>query len=164
MAKKNSGNSGRKSKYPEVQKKIPQIRIWRSQEGLTEKEVAKKLGIAPSTLEKYKTEYPEFAEALKEARQEIVANTFAALYKRARGYTYEEKKVYTRQEEAADGSAKEVEYTEITEKHEPPNVAACSLILKNLDREHDWSDNPTMLEVKRNEQKLRERLAAANEW
>lgn len=163
MAKKNSGNSGRKSKYPEVQKKIPQIRIWRSQDGLTEKEVAAKLGIAPSTLEKYKTEYPEFAEALKEARQEIVANTFAALYKRAKGYTYEEKKVYTRQEEAEDGY-KEVTYTEITEKQEPPNVAACSLILKNLDREHDWSDNPTMLEVKRNEQKLRERLAAANEW
>lgn len=163
MAKKNSGNSGRKSKYPEVQKRIPEIMAWRRQDGLSEKDVAAKLGIAPSTLEKYKTEYPEFRDALKEAKQAIISDVFAALLKRAKGYTYEEKKVYTRKEGTEDG-IKDVTYTEITSKHEPPNVAACSLLLKNLDKEHDWSDNPTMLEVKRQELQLRKQLAEADEW
>lgn len=163
MAKKNSGNGGRKSKYPEVEKRIPEIMAWRRQDGLSEKDVAAKLGIAPSTLEKYKTEHPEFAAALKEAKQAIISDVFAALLKRAKGYTYEEKKVYTRKEEAEDGY-KDVTYTEITHKQEPPNVAACSLLLKNLDKEHDWSDNPTMLEVKRQELQLRKQLAEADEW
>lgn len=163
MAKKNSNGGGRKSKYPEVQKRIPEIMAWRRQDGLSEKEIAAKLGIAPSTLEKYKAEQPEFAAALKEAKQAIVSDVFSALLKRAKGYTYEEKKVYTRKEDTADG-VKDVTYTEITSKQEPPNVAACSLLLKNLDREHDWSDNPTMLEVKRQELQLRKQLAEAEQW
>lgn len=163
MAKKKSGNGGRKSKYPEVQKRIPEIMAWRRQDGLSEKEVAAKLGIAPSTLEKYKTEYPEFAEAMKQAKQAIVSDVFAALLKRAKGYTYEEKKVYTRHEDG-DMGGKDVTYTEITSKQEPPNVAACSLLLKNLDKEHGWSDNPTMLEVKKQELQLRKQLAEAEQW
>ena len=163
MAKNNSGNGGRKSKYPEVQKRIPEIMAWRRQDGLSEKDVAAKLGIAPSTLEAYKTKYPEFAAALKEAKQAIISDVFSALLKRAKGYTYEEKKVYTRKEDT-DTGVKDVTYTEITSKQEPPNVAACSLLLKNLDKEHDWSDNPTMLEVKRQELQLRKQLAEADEW
>ena len=155
-----ASNNGRKSKYPEVQKRIPEIMAWRRQDGLSEKDVAAKLGIHVSTLEKYKTEHPEFKEALKEAKQAIVSDVFSALLKRAKGYEYEEKKVYTRKE----NDEKSVTYTEITKKHEPPNVAACSLLLKNLDREHDWSDNPTMLEVKRQEVELRKQLAEAEQW
>lgn len=43
-------------------------------------------------------------------------------------------------------------------------MAACSLLLKNLDREHDWSDNPTMLAIKREEAELKKRLAEADNW
>ena len=116
-----------------------------------------------TTLIRYKKEYPEFAEAMNLAKQAIISDVFESLLKRAKGYDYEEKKVYTRQEQT-DGGPKLVTYTEITKKHEPPNVAACSLLLKNLDREHDWSDNPTMLAVKREEVELRKRLAEAEEW
>ena len=156
-------NNGRKSKYPQVQKRIPEIMAWRRQDGLSEKDIAVKLGIAQSTLEKYKTEYPEFREALAEAKQAIISDVFSALLKRAKGYTYEEKKVYTRKENTEDG-VKDVTYTEITHKQEPPNVAACSLLLKNLDKEHGWSDNPTMLEVKKQELQLRKQLAEADQW
>ena len=156
-------NGGRKSKYPEVQKRIPEIMTWRRQEGLSEKDVAAKLGISVSTLEKYKTEHKEFADALREAKQAIVSDVFSSLLKRAKGYTYEEIKVYTRKEDTLDG-VKDVTYTEKTKKHEPPNVAACSLLLKNLDKEHDWSDNPTMLEVKRQELELRKQMAEADNW
>ena len=156
-------NGGRKSKYPEVQKRIPEIMAWRRQDGLSEKDVAAKLGISISTLEKYKTEHEDFKEALKEAKQAIISDVFAALLKRAKGYEYEEKKVYTRKEDTETG-VKDVTYTEITKKQEPPNVAACSLLLKNLDKEHGWSDNPTMLEVKKQELQLRKQLAEAEQW
>lgn len=150
-------------KYDEVKKRIPEIMQWRRQDGLTEKDVAAKLGIHVTTLIKYKELYPEFREAMHLAKQAIISDTFAALLKRAKGYDYEEKKVYTRQEETADGP-KQVTYTEITKKHEPPNVAACSLLLKNLDREHDWSDNPTMLAVKRQELELKKTIAESQDW
>lgn len=155
--------AGAKGKYDEVKKYIPQIMQWRRQDGLTEKDVAARLGIHHSTLIKYKETYPEFKEAMDLAKQAIISETFAALLKRARGYDYEEKKVYTRLEDSKDGP-KEVTYTEITKKHEPPNVAACSLLLKNLDREHDWSDNPTMLAVKRQELELKKTIAENSEW
>lgn len=150
-------------KYDEIKNRIPEIMQWRRQDGLTEKDVAAKLGIHVTTLINYKEKYPEFREAMHLAKQAIISDTFAALLKRAKGYDYEEKKVYTRQEETADGP-KQVTYTEITKKHEPPNVAACSLLLKNLDREHDWSDNPTMLAVKRQELELKKTIAESQEW
>lgn len=155
--------AGAHGKYESIKNKIPEIMQWRRQDGLTEKDVAAKLGIHVTTLIRYKKEYPEFAEAMNLAKQAIVSDVFASLLKRAKGYDYEEKKVYNRHEETADGP-KVVQYTEITKKHEPPNVAACSLLLKNLDREHDWSDNPTMLAVKREEVELRKKLAEAENW
>ena len=155
--------AGAKGKYDEIKKYIPEIMQWRRQDGLTEKDVAARLGIHHSTLIKYKEQYPEFREAMNLAKQAIISDTFAALLKRAKGYDYEEKKIYTRQEETADGP-KQITYTEITKKHEPPNVAACSLLLKNLDREHDWSDNPTMLAVKRQELELKKTIAESSEW
>ena len=155
--------AGARGKYEEIKKYIPQIMQWRRQDGLTEKDVAARLGIHHSTLIQYKEKHPEFKEAMDLAKQAIISETFAALLKRAKGYEYEEKKVWTRQEETESGP-KEVTYTEITKKHEPPNVAACSLLLKNLDREHDWSDNPTMLAVKRQELELKKTIAENSEW
>lgn len=154
-----STNGGRKSKYDQVAKRIPEILAWRRQDGLTEKQIAEKLGIHISTLQNYKNTYPEFAEVMKEAKQAIISDVLSSLIKRAKGYSYEEKKVYQKEE-----SGKLATYTEITTHHEPPNVAACSLLLKNLDKEHDWSDNPTMLAVKREEVELRKKLAEADEW
>lgn len=153
----------KRGKYDLVKKRIPEILAWRRQDGLREKDIAQKLGISVATLENYKNKYPEFAEAMQEAKQAVVSDVFSALLKRAKGYEYQEKKVYTRQEDTKDGP-KSVTYTEITKKQEPPNVAACSLLLKNLDREHDWSDNPTMLAIKREEVELKKKLAEAESW
>lgn len=151
--------AGRRNKYDDVKKHIPEIMQWRRQDGLSEGAVAEKLGISQQTLYKYKTMYPEFKRAMDLAKKAIVNDTFAALFKRAKGYSYEERKVYRRNE-----GGKAVEYVEVTKKQEPPNVAACSLLLKNLDREHDWSDNPAMLALKREEQELRKQLAEAEKW
>ena len=154
----------KRGKYDQVKKKIPEIYLWRRRDGLTEKDIAKKLGISERTIQNYKERYPEFAEAMQEAKEAVVSDVFAALLKRAKGYEYEEVKVYTKKEKDDEGVYKEDDYTEKTKKHEPPSVAACSLILKNLDRKHDWSDNPAMLQIKREEQQLRKQMAEAEQW
>lgn len=156
----NTGVKRKTGKWEQVEPRIPEIRQWRIQDGLCEKDIAAKLGISTTTLETYKQKYPEFKAALQEAKAAVVSDVFAALLKRAKGYDYEEKKVYRK----VDDEGKETEYTEVTRKHEPPNVAACSLLLKNLDREHDWSDNPAMLAVKREEAELKKKLAEAENW
>lgn len=155
---------GAKSKYDQVKKKIPEIYLWRRRDGLTEKDIASKLGISISSMKNYKRQYPEFRQAMEEAKEAVISDVFAALLKRAKGYEYEEVKVYTKKEKDDEGVYKDVVYTEKTKKHEPPNVAACSLILKNLDRKHDWSDNPAMLQIKREEQELRKQMAEAEKW
>jgi hypothetical protein len=70
------------------------------------------------------------------------------LIKKALGYDYEEKKVYTKTE---NGQA--VTYTEITKKHQPPDTGALFGLLKNKDPEH-YSDNPQMLQLKKQELEL----------
>ena len=153
----------KRGKYDQVKQRIPEIMLWRRRDGLTEKDIAAKLGISQATIENYKNRYPEFREAMLQAKEAVVSDVFAALLKRAKGYEYEEVKVYTRKE-AGENGMKDVTYTEKVRKHEPPNVAACSLILKNLDRQHDWSDNPGMLAIKREEQALRRQMAEADKW
>ena len=74
------------------------------------------------------------------------------------GYEYEEKKVYTKTE-----NGNSVTYTEITKKHQPPDTGALFGLLKNKDPQN-YSDNLQMLQLKRQELELRERLAKVEEW
>ena len=62
------------------------------------------------------------------------------MFKRALGITYEETKVSIR-----DVDGVQVKFTEKTTKYLPPDVAACSILLKNKDKERGWSDNPQKL-------------------
>ena len=75
--------------------KIPQ---WR-RNGLTEKQVAKKLGIAYSTLRKYIDEHPALSAAIKKGKEDLVENLKDSLYKRALGYEFEEQKVLIEKDE-----------------------------------------------------------------
>jgi hypothetical protein len=57
--------------------------------GLSEKGIAKEMGIALSTLNEWSKKYPEFSDALSEGKSEADAAIENALYKRATGYEYE---------------------------------------------------------------------------
>lgn len=60
---------GRKSKYDvQVMPHLEIIAAW-CRDGATEKDIAKKLGISLSTLNKYKAEIPEFSDTLKRNRE-----------------------------------------------------------------------------------------------
>ena len=146
-----------KSKWESVQPKLHLIEKW-ARDGLREDQIARNLGISVSTLETYKQNHLELLKSLKKGKESLITELENALIKKALGYDYEEKKVYTKTE-----SGQSVTYTEITKKHQPPDTGALFGLLKNKDPEH-YSDYSQMLQLKKQELELRERLAKQGDW
>jgi hypothetical protein len=79
-----------KSKYyTHVEKKLELIRSWR-ESGLTERQIAEKLNIVYSTLQKYKTLHEDLTVVLQASKAKLVANLKKSLWQEAIGYEYTE--------------------------------------------------------------------------
>lgn len=65
------------------------LEAW-ARDGLTDEDLAKKLGIVSSTLYEWKKKYSEISEALKRGKEVTDIEVENALLKRALGYTYTE--------------------------------------------------------------------------
>ena len=140
-----------KSKWPIVEEKLMLIQKWCG-DGLSESQIANNLGVAMSTFSDYKIKHPELMEALKKGKEVFITEVENALAKKALGFYYEEEKTYIRHEDGKD-----VKYKEISKKYQPPDVAACSLLLKNKDR-GNWSDNPMKLDLEREMAEFRKEI------
>jgi len=132
-----------RSKWPQVEENLILVEKW-TRDGLTEEQVCTNLGISVATLNVFKKKYPELAKVLKKGREIAITEVENALFKKALGITYEEIKTSIRM---VDGV--ETKFTEKTRKYLPPDVAACSILLKNKDKERGWSDNPQKLALER---------------
>ena len=98
--------------------------------GYTDIELAKFFEIAESTLNRWKHDYPEFWECLKNGRENADAEVARSLYQRARGYSHREDKVFCQNGEII---------VHETVKHYPPDTQAAIFLLKN--RQPDkWKD------------------------
>ena len=76
---------GRTTKYDTIIKpKLEEIKKW-SQSGATGKQIAGNLGIAESTLYKYKDEHQELASAIDDGRKSLVIELRGALIQKALG-------------------------------------------------------------------------------
>lgn len=127
---------GRKNKYEShVAPQLKRIPAWRKQ-GMTEEQVAKKCGIAYSTLNEYKNKYPELMEALQTGKEELVENLESSLYKVAIGYEYEETEIIGTRK--ANGKETVTKFRK-TKKTVPPNVGALCFSLINLAPDK-WKD------------------------
>ena len=150
---------GRKSKYDtEIKPHLEEIKEA-VKNGATVTEIANALGIAESTLYKYKSEKAELMDAFTHGRAKIIIDIRGALLKKALGYQYEEKKQYIRKDE--DGEA--VTYTEITTKHQPPSETAGAMLLRNYDDKWLDKDSVTM-QLKQQELELRKAIADNNNF
>ena len=144
-----------RSKYPEyIQPNLAKVEEWASV-GVPEATIARRLGVHHDTFIKYKARYPELFEALKKGRQDIVDAAYSALAKRALGYDYEETETHIRK----DGKS----YVVKRAKHQPPDVAAINLLLKNWAR-GEWANDPAVLDLKREELELKKRVAEQGNW
>jgi len=71
-----------KSKWEQVKDKLILVEGW-ARDGLTNEQIAEKLGINPDTLYKYQKEYTEFSEALKKGKEVVDYEVENALLKSA---------------------------------------------------------------------------------
>ena len=127
---------GRPTKWEDVKEKLFLIENW-AKEGLTNADIAKKLGIAMSTFCEYQNKYSEFKEALKKGKEIIDYEVENALLKKALGYSYEEK-TYEKEYNELIGEYAET-LTKRVIKEVAPDTTAQIFWLKNRKPEL-WAD------------------------
>ena len=135
MSDKEKSNRGRKSKYEtHVQPRLLEIAAW-CRDGLTDKEIAERLGISQDSFYVYKNKYTEFSDTLKETKEIADIKVENSLNKNANGYDYEEQTVVMKKEVIyKDGKrVKEVTYPEVITltKHKEAETRAQMFWLQN---------------------------------
>lgn len=104
-----------------------------ARDGLTDEQLAGKIGIGARTLYDWKLKYPQISQALKKGKEVVDIQVENALLKRALGYEFQEERV----ERSAKDGVKVVQ----TIKHIPPDTTAQIFWLKNR-RPDRWRDKP----------------------
>ena len=102
-----------------------------ARDGLINEDIAKKIGIHPSTLYDWQKKYPEISDALKRGKEVVDIEVENALLKNAVGFTETLNKVKV----LNDGEI--IKYEE--ETYYPPNTTAQIFWLKNR-KPKEWRD------------------------
>ena len=141
---------GRKSKYEtNVQPRLIEIAAW-CRDGLTDKEIAEKLDIGLDSFYRYKKDFSEFSDTLKETKEIADIKVENSLNKNANGYDYVEQTVVMKKEVIyKDGKrAKEITYPEVVPiiKHKEAETKAQQFWLQNRKPEK-WR-NQAQVELK----------------
>lgn len=108
----------------------PELAFLLARDGLTDAQIADRLGIAKSTLEDWKKRHPGFKEHIKTGKKEPDDLVEHCLFQRATGYQYPEDRIMQ-----YEGKPVIVP----TIKHVPPDVTAMIFWLKNR-RPKQWRD------------------------
>lgn len=148
---------GRKAKYES--NILPRLSDIPEMVGtMTEADIADELGISVSTFEKYKTQYPELRDALKNGKKLLVRELRTTLKKKAQGFYFTEKKKTIRE---INGVRNMV--LEEFERYSPPDVGAIHLLLKNLDE--TWrNDDAETMRLKREKLEIDKTKAEGENW
>lgn len=127
---------------------------------MTEEQIAHTLGVSLSTWKRYKKQYEPLRTAIKKGRKDLVKDLKSTLIRKARGFTYEEKKtIKVITDEGVLVPVKEEIYT----KYATPDVAALNLLLKNYDKEN-WANDPQALALKERELDIKEKKIESEDW
>ena len=104
-----------------------------ARDGLTDEQLAEKIGIGTRTLYDWKGRYPQISQALKKGKEIVDIQVENALLKRALGYDF--------QEERVEWSGKDGVKVIQTLKHVPGDTTAQIFWLKNR-RTDKYRDKP----------------------
>ena len=104
-----------------------------ARDGLTDEQLAGKMGINPATLYDWENKYPKISEALKKGKEVVDIQVENALLKRALGYDYQEQRI----EKSDKDGTKIIQ----TIRHIPADTTAQIFWLKNR-RPDKWRDKP----------------------
>lgn len=122
------------------------IEGW-ARDGLTDEQIARKIGINPATLYKWLDKYGEIGKAIKKGKAPVDVEVENALLKKALGFSVKIKKpikVRTKKQLKDKGTIEEerIEYAE-EEIYIPPDTTAQIFWLKNR-RPDKWRDKPAI--------------------
>lgn len=155
-------NAGRKNKYDtHIKPQLKNITLWAR--SMTEKDIAKNLGITEQSFINYKKQHNELVEALRKGQQDLISDLKSALIKKAIGYEYTEKTIVNLGVDKDTGEEK----NQITIHHKVahPDVNAINLLLKNYDKDNwsnDWHERS--IKDKELELKIKELDNKLNGW
>ncbi len=136
-----------KSKYnPDT---FPALAEGYAREGLTEKDIAAKLGVAVSTFEDYKKKYPLFLEALLKGKEPVDFQVVNAGLKSALGF----KETIRRGKVLSDGTV--VHYDD--ELYFPPNPKMIEMWLCNR-KNNIWKRNPDLAKENADKESIDDQL------
>lgn len=102
-----------------------------AREGLTDEQIAEKIGIHRDTLNEWKKKYPDISDTLKRGKEVVDLQVENALLKRALGYEYEE---ISKKYESGTLTEKKVSIKQVI-----PDTTAQIFWLKNR-RPDKWKD------------------------
>lgn len=103
-----------------------QIESWASM-GLLNKEIASNMGVKEGTLNNWCLKYSEISEALKKGRKPVVRELENAIFKKAKGFEYEETDIYI--DPSSDGQ--KVEKIIKHKRYAQPDGSTLMFLLKN---------------------------------
>lgn len=154
---------GAKSKYEVCVKPYLREINERVRNGVTEAAIAQSLGISVASLNNYRNQYPEFAEALSKDKgadvleQLINAGVRAAIG----GYKLTTKKTIWGQDENGEPV---IEKQEEYETEQPPNPALNKFYVKNFGKAQGFTEDPLQAEMKKKKQEFEEKVEKAKNW
>ena len=120
---------GRPSKFDGVNIELVQFMY---EQGHTDKQIAKQIGVDKATLHRWKLAHPNFCDSLKDWKIKADEEVEASLYQRACGYDTVEMKVF------CDSKTGKITTKEVI-KHYAPSEIACFFWLKNR-QPKNWRD------------------------
>lgn len=159
---------GRKNAYEtRIKPKFKEIAEL-AKKGVTEASIAKQIGVSRSTFEKYKNEFPELSDLLKNNRLTAVDDIENSMYQSACGIKRTVKKVQKTRHIEYENGRKIREWEEMTPYTEeifiPPNPTAAIYLLKHWGKDRGYTNDPLTLELKKEELELKKEIADANNW
>lgn len=164
MAKKSKEHAGRgrKCKYDELVK--PHL-VWINEQirnGITEKAIAKELGITEQTLNNYRNKYPELKEALsKNKGADVLQKLVNSGIEGACGkWVVEETMVYDYDKKGEIVSARKT----TSKKYIPPNPSLNQYYTKHFGQEEGFTGDPLALEFKKEKLAFDKAVQSTKDW
>ena len=153
---------GAKSKYEQLVKPYLKEINEKVRQGVTEEQIAMSLGISVASLNNYRNEHIEFAEALSKDKGKDVLNALVnAGVEAAQGYFKEIETTVIILDE--DGRPSKRQKT-IVKQWYPANASLNQFYVKNFGKEQGYTSDPLDYEFKKQKQELDEAAFKAKNW